>query len=300
MPSVPSITDEELAIIEDSFQTALAKRTFDGLTVMGYGEIGLALGWPFDEPTTVVKRLPSSPDRAQSQTLLDFISRYEDAVSRFVTLTPTAKRSITNQQGRTVPFLVQPLLAKDTLAEVVLAATEPEVDHPLVVAIRDVVIAANGDGAQAIDCQFSNFAWAGGELSYFDTGSPLLYHPDGTPEIELGNYKQVLPSALMPVLRKLVEKVAREMATVEGGLAHAALSAIRIDQERWLDAILATFNSALDTPIQAGDVHAQMERVHRDMKSIKRLARLERTWATKVRRRPYDSFITDSFTNEIL
>jgi hypothetical protein len=300
MLMVPSITDKELGVIEEAFQAALAERSFDGLTVMGYGEIGLALGWPFDEPTTVVKRLPSTPARSDSQVLLDFINRYEEAVARFVTLTPTEKRLITNQQGRSVPFLVQPLLPKETLAEVVLANSEPEVDHPLVVAIRDIVVAANSDGAQAIDCQFSNFAWVDGELSYFDTGSPLLYLPDGSPEIELGNYKQVLPTALLPVLRKLVDKVAREMGTIEGGLSHAALSAIRIGQDRWLDAVLATFNSALDTPIKATDVHAQMDRVHKDMKAIKRLARLERAWATKVRRRTYDSFITDSFTNEVL
>lgn len=300
MLSVPAVTDQELAAIETAFQAALAERSIDGLRVMGYGEIGMALGWPFDEPTTVVKRLPSSPELTQSQTLLDFIERYEQAVARFVTLTPTSKRTITNAKGRTVPFLIQPLLPKHSLAEEVLATTEPVANHPLVIAIRDAVVAANTDGAQAIDCQFSNFAWTDGQLAYFDTGSPLLYNPDGSPEIELGNYKQVLPTALMPVLQKLVEKVALEMRTVEGGLAHAALSAVRIDQARWLDAILATFNEVLDRPIEAADVHAQMGRVHRDMKSIKRLARLERAWATKVRRRPYDSFITDSFTNEIL
>ena len=296
----PTVTDSELTIIEETFQAALANRSFDGLNVIGYGEIGLALGWPFDRPRMVVKRLPSTPTRIESEQQINFIRRYEEQVGRFVTLTPTEQRMIVNNRGWTVPYLVQPLLPKETLAEVHLAETDPVVDHPLVVAVRDVVIASNSDGAQAIDCQFSNFAWSNGELSYFDTGSPLLYRPDGSPEVEIGSYQQVLPTALMPVLRKLVAKVAVEMGTVEGGLSHAALSAIRIGQERWLDAILATFNQAIDTPIKAEDVLAQMDKVHSDMKSIKRLARLERAWATKVRRRPYDVFITDSFTKEIL
>jgi hypothetical protein len=296
----PTVSDEDLIAVEVAFQQALAARSFDGLNVLGYGEIGLALGWPFDQPAAVIKRLPSSPDPADSRVLFDFIRRYEAALEPHVVVTPTDHRTVVGDTGATVPFLIQPLLHRETLAEVILSNTEPEVDHPLVVAVRDAVISSNGAGGQAIDCQFSNFAWTEGTLSLFDTGSPLLYGPDGQPEIELGSYGRVLPAALLPVLRKLITKVSLELATVEGGLAHAALGALRIDQQRWLNPILETFNRELDTPILAADVEAQMARVHKDMRSIKRLARLQRAWSTNVRRRPYDSFITDSFTHEIL
>jgi|GEM_PF-6890948 len=33
---------------------------------------------------------------------------------------------------------------------------------------------------------------------------------------------------------------------------------------------------------------------------LKKLMRAQRTWATKVRRQPYDTFITDSFSGELL
>ncbi|MEM8925685.1 MAG: DUF6206 family protein [Actinomycetota bacterium] len=298
--SAHSISDDELLAVESSFQQGLRDRSVAGLNVLGYGEIGLAIGWPFEEPRLVVKRLPSAPDPAESQILFDLIRRYEAAIAPHVHVTPTDHRTVVGDNGWTVPFLVQPLLARHTLTEVQLAESEPEVDHPMVVAVRDVALAAAADGRQALDGQFSNFAWDDGRLSFFDTGSPLLYEANGDPVVEIGSYSRVLPAALMPVVRRAIVKVAREMAGPEGALMHAAMSVVRIEQRRWLDAVLATFNQALDQPITADQIDAKLGRTHNDMKLIKRAARVQRAWATNVRRRPYDSFITDSFTYEIL
>ncbi|MEL6891947.1 MAG: hypothetical protein AAFP84_10135 [Actinomycetota bacterium] len=75
---------------------------------------------------------------------------------------------------------------------------------------------------------------------------------------------------------------------------------MRIGQERWLDAVLASFNDRLDRPIRRSDVMERFERLHAEMQQIKRLGRLQRSWLERVRRRRYEFFITDSFTGEVL
>jgi len=40
--------------------------------------------------------------------------------------------------------------------------------------------------------------------------------------------------------------------------------------------------------------------LHKRSAMLKNFMRVQRAWATKVRRAPYDAFITDSFTGELL
>ena len=104
---------------------------------------------------------------------------------------------------------------------------------------------------------------------------------------------------------KAAKKVMLDFRTPNGNLAHAALSAVRIGQERWLDAIIETFNAGMaergvGAPLSREDVLKQMDGVQRDMKLIKAVGRLNRAYVKKVRRNTYDFFITDSFTKKLL
>ncbi len=305
-PKVPTVTDEELAAIEVATQRALETRSFDGLKVLGFGEIGVAIGVPADAPTAVVKRLASCPTQAEIDEWFAFLRRYENALAPHVRIAPTEQRTISGgPDGRLVPFLIQPLFPKSQLVEVVLAKTDPVVDHPMIVALRDAALSAVADGRQAIDSQVSNFAWDGEELWLFDSGSPFLFHADGSPDYDLGSYARAIPAVLRPLTRRIANSVCLKLGGPSGNLAHAALSAVRIGQERWLDAMIETFNAALfdqklGGPIDRADVLEQMDGIRKEMKTIKTIAKVQRTYVSNVRRQTYDFFITDSFTNELL
>ena len=53
-------------------------------------------------------------------------------------------------------------------------------------------------------------------------------------------------------------------------------------------------------PLSSDEIHERISRMHGELKVMKRLMRAQRWWATKVRRQPYDTFITDSFTGALL
>ncbi|MEM9747104.1 MAG: hypothetical protein AAF945_10460, partial [Actinomycetota bacterium] len=75
---------------------------------------------------------------------------------------------------------------------------------------------------------------------------------------------------------------------------------VRLDQERWLDDVLTTFNERLDDPIDRAAVMGRFDELHGEMQRIKKITRLQRFWVERVRRGQYEFFITDSFTGELI
>lgn len=303
---VPTVTDEELAALEVELQAAMAARSFGRLNVVGYGETGVAVAHPSDDPVVVIKRLPSCVTRTEIDEWFDFLRAYEELLAPFVPIAPTEKRIVEGgPDGRLVPFLIQPLFSRTQLVEKILEDTDPVVGHPMLVAVRDAALDALVDGRKVVDSQLSNFAWDGERLALFDCGTPFVFHADGTPDYRMGVFESAFPAVLRPVAIKAAEKVMLDFRTPNGNLAHSALSAVRVGQERWLDAIIETYNAGMaergvGEPLDRESVLEQLGGIQRDMKIIKIVGRVQRAYVEKVRRKTYDFFITDSFKKELL
>ncbi len=297
--SVFDISDAELGEVERSVALALGRRSVEGLHVLGFGEAGLALAWPGDQPRLVLKRLLSTEEEAESHHLFDLIDRYRAAVMPHVAVAPTETRLITDDDGRRVPYMVQKLYAADALLENVLATASPDPEHPALVALRDAALGALVDGRQAIDSQPSNFAWENETLVFFDIGTPFLYDADG-PILEFGAMLDTMPALLRPLVRREIGKVNAHLGTPFGNLEHAALGLTRIGQDRWLDAAVLCFNERLEQPLDVATIEARGATFRRQLRFFKQVMRVQRAWTTRVRRRRYDFFITDSWTGEIL
>lgn len=295
-----TLSDDELDEIEAGFRQALTSKSFDGLNVLGFGELGVAFGFPTEAPRLVVKRVASHSDPQQVQHGFDRIRRYETLLAAHIRVTESRHVTTTATNGWLAPYIVQPLYARETLADNILAANEPDAEHPMVLAVRDAAVAVARAGETVLDSRFSNFVWDGDELMVFDTGSPFFVDEHGEPLVDLGPSESAIPAPTRPIAKKLSAKVQQDLGTPSGNLAHAALSAVRVGQQRWLDALLAAFNTELDEPLNKRDVLEQYERIQKDMTNIKYLARAQRFWMTRVRRGSYDFFITDSFNGRLL
>ena len=295
----PAIADDQLADVERSIMDARARGWVEGLQGVGWGAAGRAIGGPAARPRLVLKRLLSTDDPAESDHLFTLIERYREAVQPHVAIAPTITRAIVDDHGRTVPFMVQQLYAPGDLLENVLAANEPDPTFPALVALRDAALRAVADGRAVIDSQPSNFAWTDDTLVFFDIGTPFLYDADG-PIIEFGAMLDTMPAVLRPLVRREIGKVNRHLGTAFGNLEHAALGLVRIGQERWLDAAVTCFNECLDEPLDVATIEKRGETFRGQLRFFKQVMRVQRGWVTRVRRRRYDFFITDSWTGEIL
>ncbi len=300
--TLPGVSDDELQELERSILQAFASRSTTGINILGMGELGLAVGWPSENPKAVVKRqAPGPADQLDAD--MDRMHRFHDAlVAAGAPVIPTDIRLIGNEHGVQIPYLVQPVVERDDLAENIIANSSPSTDDPILVSIRDTVTRVVTDGQSgglSIDAQVTNFAWDGEKVVLLDTTPPLIWGSNSGPMYEVGNYLTAVPFALRPVAMQLTKKSGDDYRTVRGVLQQTAVYLLRIDQERWVDSAIACFNEVLDTPLTRSEVDAAFARVVRDLPTIKRLARAQRMWATRVRKQRYEFFITNSFTGEI-
>lgn len=302
----PSALDADLGLSEDDLQAAerdigraMSIRSADGLRVLGFGENSVAIAYPAEAPRAVLKRAMASKESDQAELRQRQVADYIRAVEPFVVVAPTELRVIRNADHRFVPYMVQHLYDNGDLVETRLAADTPSPTHEIVLAVRDAAIAATADGRQALDAQFSNFAWVDGRLEYFDVGLPFLFE-NGESTVEAGDALQIMPAPLRPLVEKVVRKTLVEMSGARGTLTQAAMSLPRMGLDHWVEPVLVAFNEVLDEPLRADDIAARTEELHKRTAGLKRLMQLQRAWATKVRRQPYDTFITNSFTGDLL
>ena len=298
--TLPVVTDSEIQDVERAILAAFEARSIKGLNIVGLGELGLAVGWPPTYPLAVFKRQAPGPDLAADMARMqEFHNALKDAGAPVL---PTDVRVITNDYGVEVPYLIQPIVARDKLAENVLAAAEPSSTHPILVSLRDTVAAVVRDderGGLSIDAQVTNFAWTGERVVSIDTTPPLLWKRESGPMYDVGNYLTAVPWALRPAAVHLTKRSGDDYRTLHGVLAQTAVYLLRIEQDRWVEPAIECFNEVLETPLTRAEVDKNFARVVRDLPTIKRLARLQRFWATRVRKQRYEFFITNSFTGEI-
>lgn len=300
--SIPVVSDADLHDVERMILQAFDTRDVSRLNVLGLGELGLAVGWPADAPHAVIKRqAPGPTDQVEADRLamIDFMDtlRAEGAL-----VIPTDVRTIVNEDGDVIPYLVQPIVDRSDLAETIIAGAEPHPTHPILVSIRDMVAGIVRDdsrGGLSIDAQVTNFAWDGEQVVSLDTTPTLMWPPDGEPLDNVGNYLTAVPAPLRPIALRLTKRTGEGYRSIRGVLEFTSVYLLRIDQERWVDSAIECFNEVLDEPLDRREIDAQYRQVTRDLPTIKRLARIQRFWATRVRRHRYQFFITNSFTGEI-
>lgn len=299
---LPNVADDQILDVERAILHAFDERSTSALTILGLGELGLAVGWPTAQPLAVFKRQAPGPIEqldADMSRMRDFHRALVDAGARVI---PTDIRTITNPDGKKIPYLIQPVIAPDDLAENILAIADPRPDHPVLVSLRNTVMGIVRDdhrGGLSIDAQVTNFAWDGEAVVSLDTTPPLIWEPSSGPMYEVGNYLTAVPRVLHGVATKMTMKAGDDYRTARGVLEMTAVYLLRIDLDHWVDAAISCFNETLDQPLDRTAVEAQFRRMMKDLPMIKRLARTQRFWATNVRRQRYEFFITNSFTGEI-
>ena len=143
---LPVVDDTELLELEAIVQQAQRARSLDGLRVLGFGEVSIALGWPLADPRFVAKRLIPVDNADDIDEPLAAIDDFvEQLRARGGKVLPYSTRRIQRGDGAYVGYLVQPVVDRAELAETVLKNDPPAAFHPLLVAVRDYVARCTDD-----------------------------------------------------------------------------------------------------------------------------------------------------------
>lgn len=281
----------DLAEVEAAVADALAAGDDAGLTVLGYGEISLVVGWPAEAPRWACKRLPPMADP------LD-VDRYEAAFDRYLALladrgappVPTAFRRTVAADGRTVPYVVQPVLDPATLGPEVLRSAEPSPEHPLLVGIADAAVAVC-DATTGLDGQVSNWTWSEeAGLGYLDVSTPFLFHLDGALVLDVDTFLRAYPAPLRPVIGRFVApSVLGAYRDPRHVLVDLAGNLLKERLGDWVPVAVAVANERLvdAQPITEDEVAAYYRSDARLWETMLGLRRADRWWQRTMRRRPY-------------
>ncbi len=277
--------DDELRALDSLVDEALKSGREELLPTLGYGEISLVLGWPQEAPRYACKRMPAFPSQAAfesyARTLGDYVAALEAAGMDVV---PTEMRGVDQLAGSVVGYVVQPILAADTLAPPILHAADPGDGHPLVEAI---VAAAAGTVSPRIglDAQLSNWTWDGGRLTYLDVSTPMLWDEAGVSRLDLEPLAQAYPAILRPLLRRFVApRILDGYRDLRGVYLDLCGNLLKERLDLWLGAFLAAIAPRLTQPLTAEDVHRYYRSDARLWAVLLRLRRLDRAWRLRTGR----------------
>ncbi|MEL6985112.1 MAG: DUF6206 family protein [Actinomycetota bacterium] len=297
----PEVSDEALREADAAIDRAIAARDTSDLHVLGFGEFSVALGWPTAAPEYVLKRALVYDSRASCQAHFDTIQGFVDMLeANGADVIASSLHVVERPDGRASGYVTQPLVPKDLLAQTALDRDEPRADHPVVLAHRDMAV-HHCTPEYAVDLQVPNFAFDGDRYAYLDITSPVTWDADGTFTGPIPDeLVRMVPAPIRPTFRKEYAKAASGFRTLPGAL-HAALVFLhRGGHGQWAPAFAEAFNELLDEPIDLDAARADYERFEKVIPMVKRTSRLQRWWQTTVRRGTYDTFITDSFSGELL
>ena len=277
--------DDELRALDSLVDEALKSGREKLLPTLGYGEISLVLGWPQEAPRYACKRMPAFPSQAAfesyARTLGDYVAALEAAGMDVV---PTEMRGVDQAAGSVVGYVVQPILAADTLAPPILHAADPGDGHPLVDAI---VAAAAGTVSPRIglDAQLSNWTWDDGRLTYLDVSTPMLWDEAGVSRLDLEPLAQAYPAILRPLLRRFVApRILDGYRDLRGVYLDLCGNLLKERLDLWLGAFLAAIAPRLTQPLTAEDVHRYYRSDARLWAVLLRLRRLDRAWRLRTGR----------------
>lgn len=277
--------DDELRALDSLVDEALGSGREELLPTLGYGEISLVLGWPQEAPRYACKRMPAFPSQAAfesyARTLGDYVAALEAAGMDVV---PTEMRGVDQAAGSVVGYVVQPILAADTLAPPILHAADPGDGHPLVEAI---VAAAAGTVSPRIglDAQLSNWTWDDGRLTYLDVSTPMLWDEAGVSRLDLEPLAQAYPAILRPLLRRFVApRILDGYRDLRGVYLDLCGNLLKERLDLWLGAFLAAIAPRLTQPLTAEDVHRYYRSDARLWAVLLRLRRLDRAWRLRTGR----------------
>jgi hypothetical protein len=283
-----ALSEGDLGELDRLVERALSSGEEAGLPMLGYGEISMVLGWPPESPRFACKRLPPFRDGERFESYREALGDYLEALAATgLRVVETEMRAVEHRDRTVAGYVVQPMLPSEQVAPAVLRRSDPDGCHPLVEALAAAVEAAVSPSL-GLDAQLSNWTWDGGELTYFDVSTPLIWSAEGRPRLDLDLLAEAYPAILRWPLRRFVapgildtyrdrRKVYLDFA---GNLLKERL-------EGWLPSFLEAINPRISEPLSDDEVRRYYRSDKRLWAALLAIRRVDRIWRRRVRRRPY-------------
>jgi|GEM_PF-1955224 len=286
----------DLSVVEAVVRRAVDERNPDLLTVVGNGELTIALRWAHDDVDLVVKRMPPFPHRGAADEYVALVRRHIDDLARHgVRCVTTDLHSIPRPDGSVVVYHCQPLLSAELLADQVLGRDEVSAEHPIVAAVVDAVVRTVRGGVP-VDAQFANWYWYADDVWQLDLSTPLYVDSSGDICFDSTGFQREYPAVLRRVVYKELMKVAPNYSDVEWVLTDTMTQLHRQGLERWCTAVTDAAATRHGIVLDPALGRSRYEADAKFFPTLLKMKRLQRAWMQRTGRQ-YDTLLpaTTSF-----
>lgn len=291
-------TTEDLAQLEARVRAALDSGDYSSLRIIGFGEISVGFGWPDSEPAWICKRSPAF-------TAAEFAS-YRDLVTSYVAELRVTGIDVVEtdvlgvrRAKDTIGYLVQPLLPQETLGREVLRRSEPDAEHPFILAVAETVGYASAQ--LSIDAQITNFSWDGTTATLLDVGTPFMWQPNGELRLDLVPFTKTIPAPLRSMLRSEIVDVVERWKQSRGVGADIVANLLREGLDDWVEPMIDALTAVIPGDrITRAEAQALLDEDLKTFPRIAKLKKVQRAFRTRVQRKPYDFFVNSTYDGDSL
>lgn len=283
-------TDDDLAALEAEVRRALASGDRSRLDLRGFGVTSVVLAAPVDAPTMACKRVPPFKHRAAFDRYREVVLRNIDELrDAGVDVVDTEVR-LTEHAGRLTGFVVQPLLAPETLGEAVLERAEPAADHPLVAAMVENVFGATTD-RRGLDSQVGNWAVVDGRVVYVDVTTPFLFDEGGELVMDLDVFLEAGPPIMRPIYRRELPTTMKRWLDPRHALLDLVGNLYKLDLDDWVEPIIEATSGRVHPPLTVAEAREYYGGEVKTWTMLHRVLRGYEWWQRRVRRTTPTSFL---------
>jgi hypothetical protein len=284
----PALSDTELSALENAIRHVLATGDESHVKVAGYGEITTVVEWTTDGQPVACKRLPGLADQAAFDAYRTGVESYINRLASIGIRVPeTVVQAVVGTDGSSTAYCVQPILPASSVLPQLMTTCNRDAAVEIFESVVDRIDAAITDRT-GLDGQLSNWAFADGQLWYFDISTPFLRDEQGREMFDVELHIASVPWALRGLVRLFfLDTILDKFYTVRGTLLDLLGNMIK---ER-LDALLPSFvdiaNRVASPPITVEEATKYYRGDARLWALLQALRRADRFWQMKVRRHPY-------------
>lgn len=291
MTGAPSI--EDLTQLEAEVRHALDHRDYGALSIVGFGEVSVGLGWPAAQPAWVCKRTPPF-SAAEFDAYRDLVTTYvAELRASGVDVVDTDVVGVRRDHD-TIGYVVQPLLRQETLGREVLARATPDPLHPYVQAVVQTIDCVSD--RISIDAQITNFAWDGHKATLLDVGTPFMWNAEGSMRLDLEPFTMPIPAPVRSMMRKELTDVVARWKTPRAVGTDIVANLLREGLDDWVDPMIEALRTVVPgEPISRADAQASLDEDLKTFPKIVKLQKVQRAFQTRVLRKPYDFFINSTY-----
>jgi hypothetical protein len=274
--------------VEEAVRTALQAGSPQGLTILGYGEITLVIGWPSDKPKWALKRLPLFDDRARLDAYRACFDSYTSELSRRgVRIVESEFSCAERDDDRYAAYVVQPVIDEKDLLVERLAGGRKEEAKELLGQMVEIVCGAVDDRL-GMDAQVSNWAIREGGLWYFDISTPMMRDSGGRDLLDVDVFLASLPAVLrIPVKRFVAGSILQTYFDKRSVLVDIAANFYKDGIEHLIPVFLDAVDDRVSPPITQEEALAYHRRDAVLWSTLQRARRADRWWQKNIRRRQY-------------